>query len=98
MNAVSAPAGGGALPDSGTAGGDVLLSLDNVVKYYPVRVGVVVKREVAAVKAVDGVDLEIRRGESPGCTRSRAAASPSSGTTSPTCRGARCSRSGATSR
>jgi len=66
MNAVSAPAGGGALPDSGTAGGDVLLSLDNVVKYYPVRVGVVVKREVAAVKAVDGVDLEIRRGETLG--------------------------------
>ena len=30
------------------AGGDVLLRIDNVVKYYPVRVGVLVKREVAA--------------------------------------------------
>jgi ABC-type glutathione transport system ATPase component len=66
MNAESAPAGGDAFPDIGTAGADVLLSLDNVVKYYPVRVGVVVKREVAAVKAVDGVDLEIRRGETLG--------------------------------
>ena len=66
MNAVSASAGGGALPDSGTVGADVLLSVDNVVKYYPVRVGVVIKREVAAVKAVDGVDLEIRRGETLG--------------------------------
>src|SRR5215471_15994184 len=45
---------------------DVLLRVDNLVKYYPVRVGVLVKREVASVKAVDGVDLEIRRGETLG--------------------------------
>src|SRR6516162_6611952 len=46
--------------------GDVLLRVDNLVKYYPVRVGVLVKREVASVKAVDGVSLELRRGETLG--------------------------------
>jgi oligopeptide/dipeptide ABC transporter ATP-binding protein len=45
---------------------DVLLRIDGLVKYYPVRVGVLIKREVAAVKAVDGVDLELRRGETLG--------------------------------
>jgi len=46
--------------------GDVLLRVENLVKHYPVRVGVLVKREVASVKAVDGVDLELRRGETLG--------------------------------
>src|SRR6516164_6195064 len=46
--------------------GDVLLRVDRLVKYYPVKVGVLVKREVASVKAVDGVDLELRRGETLG--------------------------------
>ena len=44
----------------------MLLRIDNLVKYYPVRVGVLIKREVAAVQAVDGVSLEIRRGETLG--------------------------------
>jgi oligopeptide transport system ATP-binding protein len=47
-------------------GGDVLLRLDDVVKHYPVRAGVLIKREVASVKAVDGVSLELRRGETLG--------------------------------
>jgi peptide/nickel transport system ATP-binding protein len=52
---------------AGTAtGGDVLLRVDNVVKHYPVRAGVLIKREVASVKAVDGVTLELRRGETLG--------------------------------
>ena len=46
--------------------GDVLLRIDGLVKYYPVRVGVLIKREVASVKAVDGVDLDLRRGETLG--------------------------------
>jgi oligopeptide/dipeptide ABC transporter ATP-binding protein len=45
---------------------DVLLRIDSLVKYYPIRVGVLIKREVASVKAVDGVDLELRRGETLG--------------------------------
>jgi oligopeptide/dipeptide ABC transporter ATP-binding protein len=42
-----------------------LLEANNVVKYYPIRGGVLYK-QVAAVKAVDGVSLNIRRGETLG--------------------------------
>jgi oligopeptide/dipeptide ABC transporter ATP-binding protein len=42
-----------------------LLEAQNVVKYYPIRGGVFYK-QVAAVKAVDGVSLNIRRGETLG--------------------------------
>jgi oligopeptide/dipeptide ABC transporter ATP-binding protein len=45
---------------------DVLLRVERLVKYYPVRAGVLIKREVANVQAVDGVDLELRRGETLG--------------------------------
>ena len=40
---------------------DVLLDARGVVKHFPIRKGVF-KRVVAHVKAVDGVDLQIRRG------------------------------------
>ena len=66
MTGVPAPPQGGAFPDGPPAGDGVLLRIDNLVKYYPVRVGVLIKREVAAVQAVDGVSLEIRRGETLG--------------------------------
>lgn len=42
--------------------GDVLLRLENVVKHYPIRGGVFL-RQVDSVKAVNGVNLEIREGE-----------------------------------
>ncbi len=54
------------MTDATAPAGDVLLRIDSLVKYYPVRVGVLIKREVASVKAVDGVDLELRRGETLG--------------------------------
>jgi len=41
---------------------DALIDIRRLVKYYPVKGGVF-RRHVADVKAVDGVDLEIRRGE-----------------------------------
>ena len=43
----------------------ILLDARDVVKYYPIRGGVLLK-EVASVKAVDGVSLTIRRGETLG--------------------------------
>ncbi len=61
---VPPPTGVGGIPASGDAG--VLLRVENLVKHYPVRVGVLIKREVAAVQAVDGVNLELRRGETLG--------------------------------
>ena len=66
MTGVPASAQGGAFADGPPPGDGVLLRIDNLVKYYPVRVGVIIKREVAAVQAVDGVSLEIRRGETLG--------------------------------
>ncbi|OQY04159.1 MAG: hypothetical protein B6I22_10080 [Desulfobacteraceae bacterium 4572_123] len=43
----------------------MLVRIDNLVKYYPILGGVMMK-ELASVKAVDGVSLGIRRGETLG--------------------------------
>ncbi|HEY6737829.1 MAG TPA: dipeptide ABC transporter ATP-binding protein [Actinopolymorphaceae bacterium] len=45
---------------------DVLLRLENVVKHFPIKQGIVFKRQIGAVQAVSGVDLEVRRGETLG--------------------------------
>jgi len=45
--------------------GRILLKAENVFKYYPIRGGVFL-HEVASVKAVDGVSLVIREGETLG--------------------------------
>ena len=41
---------------------DKILELKNLKKYYPIHGGVL-RREVASVKALDGIDLDIYRGE-----------------------------------
>ena len=45
---------------------DVLLRVENVRKWFPVRDGLLIKRSVAQVQAVDGVSLEVRAGETLG--------------------------------
>src|SRR5579859_6166906 len=61
---------GGTAADAFTAGpgldDDALVRVDNLVKYFPVRGGGVVRRAVAQVQAVDGVSLTIRRGQTLG--------------------------------
>ncbi len=47
----------GADPDD-----DVLLRVEGLVKHFPIRRGVL-RRQVGSVRAVDGVDLHLRRGE-----------------------------------
>jgi len=42
-----------------------LVEIRNLVKYYPIRGGVFLK-EIASVKAVDGVSMTIRQGETVG--------------------------------
>jgi oligopeptide transport system ATP-binding protein len=46
--------------------GEVLLRLTDVVKHYPIKRGAVFRRQIGAVRAVDGVSLEVRRGETLG--------------------------------
>jgi peptide/nickel transport system ATP-binding protein len=45
---------------------ETLLRAQDVQKYFPVRGGGVMRRTVGALRAVDGVSLEIRRGETLG--------------------------------
>ncbi|MEW2472844.1 dipeptide ABC transporter ATP-binding protein [Micromonospora gifhornensis] len=46
--------------------GETILDVDNVVKHFPITQGVLFKRKVGAVKAVDGVSFDLRRGETLG--------------------------------
>ena len=46
--------------------GEVLLRVENLVKHFPLKQGIVFKREVGAVHAVDGVSFDLRRGETLG--------------------------------
>ena len=45
---------------------DVLVSVRGLKVHFPIRSGVLLGRQTGAVKAVDGVDLEIRRGRTLG--------------------------------
>jgi len=46
--------------------GEVILEARNVVKHFPIRRGIVVRRQTGAIQAVDGVDLQLRHGETLG--------------------------------
>ncbi|MDP9799265.1 peptide/nickel transport system ATP-binding protein [Catenuloplanes nepalensis] len=46
--------------------GEVLLDVQGLVKHFPISQGVVFKRKVGAVQAVDGVSFQLRRGETLG--------------------------------
>ncbi|MFG1889954.1 ABC transporter ATP-binding protein [Micromonospora sp. NPDC049051] len=46
--------------------GETILAVDDLVKHFPIRRGVLFQRQVGAVKAVDGVSFELRRGETLG--------------------------------
>src|SRR6266540_1767540 len=46
--------------------GDDLLVVDNLIKHFPVTRGIIFQKEVASVKAVDGVTFTVRKGETLG--------------------------------
>ncbi|HEX6385733.1 MAG TPA: dipeptide ABC transporter ATP-binding protein [Anaerolineae bacterium] len=48
------------------ADNDVLVRVENLKKYFPITRGLIVSRQVGAVKAVDGVSFAIRQGETLG--------------------------------
>ncbi len=45
---------------------DVLVSVQDLQMYFPVRSGIIFQRKIADIKAVDGVSFEIKRGETLG--------------------------------
>ena len=51
---------------SPAGGGDELLIVDNVKKYFPITRGIIFQKQVAAVQAVDGVSFSIKQGETLG--------------------------------
>jgi oligopeptide transport system ATP-binding protein len=48
------------------AAGEVLLRADHLKKYFPIKSGILIQREVARVHAVDDVSLQLRAGETLG--------------------------------
>ena len=56
-----------AAPGGSTAAtGEPIIKVDNLVKHFPITQGVLFKRQVGAVQAVDGVSFELNRGETLG--------------------------------
>ncbi|HUC57205.1 MAG TPA: dipeptide ABC transporter ATP-binding protein [Streptosporangiaceae bacterium] len=55
-----------AFPSDHTFGDDVLVRVDNLVKYFPVKGSGLLARSVTNVQAVDGVSLTIKRGKTLG--------------------------------
>ena len=52
-------------PDTG-AGGANLLEVKNLVKHFPITRGIVFQKQIGAVKAVDDISFEVKRGETLG--------------------------------
>ena len=46
--------------------GQTLLEVRNLKMYFPITRGVIVQRQVGAIKAVDGISMSIKRGETLG--------------------------------
>ncbi|ADD45143.1 ABC transporter ATP-binding protein [Stackebrandtia nassauensis] len=53
-------------PATVASGGAPVLEVKDLVKHFPIRTGIVFKKKVGAVKAVDGVSLSLGRGETLG--------------------------------
>ena len=53
-------------PAASAERGETLLQVRNLKKYFPINEGILVKRTVANVKAVDGISFEVRKGETLG--------------------------------
>ena len=45
---------------------DALVEIEDLKVYFPIKSGIVIDRHIGDIKAVDGVTLDIRRGETLG--------------------------------
>jgi oligopeptide/dipeptide ABC transporter ATP-binding protein len=66
MNAEPVPTAGSRAAATDAADDDVLLRVEHLVKYFPIRSGQLIRRGRYSVHAVDDVSLEVRRGETLG--------------------------------
>jgi oligopeptide transport system ATP-binding protein len=55
--------GGLSMHNPATEQAEVVLQVSDLKKHFPIHSGIVIQRQVGAVKAVDGVSFEVRRGE-----------------------------------
>ncbi len=53
-------------PNGGAQNPDALLTVTDLVRHFPVTRGVIIRQKVGAVRAVDGIDLEVSRGQTLG--------------------------------
>src|SRR5215207_9629135 len=51
---------------NGGVSGDELLVVEDLKKHFPVTQGIVFQKQIAAVKAVDGVSFSVKQGETLG--------------------------------
>ncbi|GGQ34332.1 ABC transporter ATP-binding protein [Streptosporangium pseudovulgare] len=49
-----------------TAAGEPILEVRDLVKHFPLHQGILLRKQVGAIKAVDGVSFDLRRGETLG--------------------------------
>ncbi|MGW4561805.1 ABC transporter ATP-binding protein [Streptomyces sp. NPDC004561] len=62
---IPAQSDGAAIEGAAVSDGEVLLKVSGLQKHFPIRKGLL-QRQVGAVRAVDGIDFEVRKGETLG--------------------------------
>ena len=56
------PGGETGPPGAGSAAGEPLVQVRDLVKHFPITQGIVLQRKIGAVQAVDGVSFDVKRG------------------------------------